>query len=191
MCLCRTVGHTPWDEFPPAECHWERSERMFLLHLLEGWSISNDLILCSAPLSLTNWYCTGHNVIRWLKHKSTQLPTFFHNKSSYSSLRTGKSCGCGGKTGPESTKLLFSAGTPTLAGTRNELWSSPERSHPPPWALQHFQPCQEPKPTGDLPASYGQPSDPSSKKTPNSTKWHDSIIRRWCTSLFSCYCLWK
>lgn len=80
MCLSRTLGHMPWDTFSPAECHWERSARMFLLHLLEGWSVSNDLILCSAPLTLTNWYCTGHNVIRWLKYKSTQLPTSFHTK---------------------------------------------------------------------------------------------------------------
>lgn len=167
MCLSRTVGHTLRDEFPPAECHWERSERMFLLHLLEGWSISNDLILCSAPLTLTNWYCTGHNVIRWLKHKSTQLPTFFHNKSLKELLQPAQdwqSCGCGGNTCPDSTKLLFSAGTPILAGTRNELCSSPERSHPPLGLLQHFQPCQEHKPRGELPASYAQPSDPKFNK---------------------------
>lgn len=54
MCLFRALGHTPRDKFSPAECHWERSERMFLLHLLEGWSISSDLILCSAALTLTN-----------------------------------------------------------------------------------------------------------------------------------------
>lgn len=186
MCLSRTVGHTRWDEFPPAECHWERSERMFLLHLLEGWSISNDLILCSAPLTLTNWYCTGHNVIRWLKYKSTQLPTFFHNKSFYSRLRTGWSSGCGGNTGPgpQSTKLLLSAGTPTLAATRNKSFVVLPRG-------PIFQPCQEPKPTGDLPSSCAQPSDPSSKKAPSSAQWHDSIIRIWCTSLFSWWCLWK
>lgn len=80
MCVSRTLGHTPRDK-PSAECHWERSARMFLLHILEGWSVSNYWILCSAPLTLTNWYCTGHNVIRWLKHKSTQLPTSFHTKS--------------------------------------------------------------------------------------------------------------
>lgn len=53
MCISRTLGHMPRDTFSPAECHRERLARMFLLHLLEGWSVSNDLILCSAPLTLT------------------------------------------------------------------------------------------------------------------------------------------
>lgn len=168
MCLSRTLGRTPWDKFSPAECHWERSERMFLLHLLEGWSISNDLILCSAPLTLTNWYCTGHNVIRWLKHKSTQLPTFFHNKSLWELLQQAQhqqSCGCAGNTdpGPQNTKLLLSAGTPTLAVTRNKLCSPPERSHLPLGLLQHFQPWQDPNPSVTLKYPTPSPLIPTAK----------------------------